>query len=154
VPDPDLANATRLTFEYASTAAGTALAATREQFPGIDDLCLSDRTFWAINKTSWPADGHNRLPPPLALLETGRTYVFELFNASKQFHPIHIHGHTFTVLSSTKQDLPRHLADTVLLVPRERLEVAFVADNPGDWMFHCHLIEHQETGMMGYVRVA
>jgi FtsP/CotA-like multicopper oxidase with cupredoxin domain len=154
VPEPDLANATRLTFEYASTAAGTALAATREQFPGIDDLCLSDRTFWAINKTSWPADGHNRLPPPLALLETGRTYVLELFNASKQFHPIHIHGHTFTVLSSTKQDLPRHLADTVLLVPRERLEVAFVADNPGDWMFHCHLIEHQETGMMGYVRVA
>ena len=30
--------------------------------------------------------------------------------------------------------------------------MAFVADNPGDWMFHCHIIEHQESGMMGYVQ--
>jgi len=35
----------------------------------------------------------------------------------------------------------------------EQAEAAFVADNPGDWMFHCHIIEHQETGMMGYLRV-
>jgi Multicopper oxidase len=28
------------------------------------------------------------------------------------------------------------------------------ADNPGDWMFHCHIIEHQETGVMSYIRVA
>jgi hypothetical protein len=94
------------------------------------------------------------LPAPLAMLRRGRSYVFELSNISKQFHPIHIHGHSFTVLSSNKAALPRHFADTVLLAPRERVEVAFVADNPGDWMFHCHLIEHQETGMMGYVRVA
>jgi FtsP/CotA-like multicopper oxidase with cupredoxin domain len=47
-----------------------------------------------------------------------------------------------------------HWADTVLLGPKDQVEVAFVADNPGDWMLHCHIIEHQETGMMGYVRVA
>jgi FtsP/CotA-like multicopper oxidase with cupredoxin domain len=152
IPEPDLADATRLAFEYSSTAAGAAFTPGPDA-PFVDDLCLSDRTFWAVNKQSWPADGHNRLPPPLAMLESGRTYVFELTNTSKQFHPIHIHGHTFTVLSSNRQTLPRHLADTVLLVPRERLEVAFVAGSPGDWMFHCHLIEHQETGMMGYVRV-
>jgi FtsP/CotA-like multicopper oxidase with cupredoxin domain len=33
------------------------------------------------------------------------------------------------------------------------VDVAFVADNPGRWMFHCHVIEHQETGMMGYIEV-
>ena len=46
-----------------------------------------------------------------------------------------------------------HHADTVLLEPKERLRVAIKADNPGDWMFHCHIIEHQDTGMMGYIRV-
>jgi FtsP/CotA-like multicopper oxidase with cupredoxin domain len=47
-----------------------------------------------------------------------------------------------------------HYTDTVLLLPDEQADVAFVADNPGDWMLHCHIIEHQETGMMGYLRVA
>ncbi|MBV2185362.1 MAG: multicopper oxidase domain-containing protein, partial [Rhizobium sp.] len=31
--------------------------------------------------------------------------------------------------------------------------LAVVADNPGDWVFHCHIIEHQKTGMTGYVRI-
>jgi FtsP/CotA-like multicopper oxidase with cupredoxin domain len=45
-----------------------------------------------------------------------------------------------------------HCADTVLVTPKERVEIAFVA-SPGDWMFHCHILEHIETGMMGYIRV-
>jgi FtsP/CotA-like multicopper oxidase with cupredoxin domain len=44
--------------------------------------------------------------------------------------------------------------DTALMAPRERVRVAFVADNPGDWMLHCHVLEHQQGGMMGIVRVA
>ena len=43
--------------------------------------------------------------------------------------------------------------DTVLMSPRERIEIAFVADNPGDWMFHCHIAEQLAGGMMGIVRV-
>ena len=50
--------------------------------------------------------------------------------------------------------VPPFWADTVLLGPKDRIEIAFVADNPGDWMLHCHIIEHQETGMMAYYRVA
>ena len=37
----------------------------------------------------------------------------------------------------------------MLIPPRERAEIAFVADNPGDWMIHCHVLEHQEGGMTG-----
>ena len=37
----------------------------------------------------------------------------------------------------------RELQDTVLVSPREKVEIAFVADNPGGWMFHCHVLEHQ-----------
>jgi FtsP/CotA-like multicopper oxidase with cupredoxin domain len=39
------------------------------------------------------------------------------------------------------------------MAPEERVEIAFVADNPGDWMFHCHILEHQAAGMMGIIRV-
>ena len=42
----------------------------------------------------------------------------------------------------------------MLLSPREKVEIAFVADNPGDWMFHCHVLEHQAGGMMAVFRVA
>lgn len=38
-------------------------------------------------------------------------------------------------------------------VPDETVEIALVADNPGDWMFHCHILEHQAAGMMGTIRV-
>jgi FtsP/CotA-like multicopper oxidase with cupredoxin domain len=48
----------------------------------------------------------------------------------------------------------RELLDTVLLDPDSRAEIAFVADNPGDWMLHCHVLEHQAAGMMATVRVA
>ena len=88
-----------------------------------------------------------------AVLRRGRSSIFELENATQHKHPIHIHGHSFTVIASNRRDLPVHHADTVLLGPRERVEAALVAGEPGDWMFHCHIIEHQESGMMGYVRV-
>jgi FtsP/CotA-like multicopper oxidase with cupredoxin domain len=97
-------------------------------------------------------EGH--LPPPLARFGKGQTIVAEVINATPHPHPIHLHGHTFKVLSSNKGDVLPHFADTALVKPKERLKIAFVADNPGAWMLHCHIIEHQETGMMGYVLVA
>jgi FtsP/CotA-like multicopper oxidase with cupredoxin domain len=42
----------------------------------------------------------------------------------------------------------------VLLSLREEVEIAFVADIPGDWMFHCHVLEHKAGGMMAVFRVA
>jgi FtsP/CotA-like multicopper oxidase with cupredoxin domain len=40
------------------------------------------------------------------------------------------------------------------MAPHETVDIAFVADNRGDWMFHCHILEHQAAGMMGVIRVA
>jgi len=155
IAEPRLADAERLPFVFArSTDFGAA--------PSIDDpvaaaalgsLCLSSNDFWGINGRAWPSADHSRIPAPLAVLPRDRTYVFSLKNGSQLLHPIHIHGHTFKVLRSDRRRLPVHFADTVVLTPDETIEVAFVADNPGKWMFHCHIIEHQETGMMGYVQV-
>ena len=43
--------------------------------------------------------------------------------------------------------------DTLLVQPGETVEVAFVADNPGNWLLHCHMVEHAAAGMMTWLRV-
>ena len=154
VPVPDLSTATRLAFRF-SAAEGTAeaLAAAGSLGIPLDSLCLSSRAFWTINGKPWPTADHNRMPPPLATLERGKTYLFELQNDSLFAHPVHIHGYFFTVLNSSKRTFPSHHADTYLLEPGETAYAAIVADNPGKWMLHCHIIEHQENGMMAYLQV-
>jgi FtsP/CotA-like multicopper oxidase with cupredoxin domain len=153
--EADLAKAERITLAFSATATGQGLAALPD-LPGFEmgKLCISSRTFWAINKQAWSSVDHKNLGPPLAKLKAGQSYIFELQNLTPHAHPIHIHGHTFEVLNSNLRKLQAFRADTVLLLPKERIEVALVAGSPGKWMFHCHILEHQETGMMGYVDVS
>jgi len=160
IPEPRMKGAERLTFAFATASKQkSALAVSADDGDPLaaamlDSLCAASTVNWSINREAWPAGDHSQVPKPLALLREGRTYVAELSNETPHVHPIHLHGFTFKVLGSTKRDLPVHFADTVLLTPNERITIAFVADRPGDWMIHCHLIEHQETGMMGYLKVA
>ncbi|AXX61249.1 multicopper oxidase family protein [Vibrio vulnificus] len=111
-------------------------------------------TFWLVNKRAWEGMSQDSIPAPLATLERGRTYIFNLKNVTQYHHPIHLHGHTFTVLELNGQTLaePFH-TDTVLLGKNGSAKAAFVADNPGRWMYHCHVIEHMKTGLMGYIEV-
>ena len=109
--------------------------------------------FWTLNGK--PVRHAHHDATPLLSLKLGRSYVVELVNETSWHHPIHLHGHVFRVLSKNgKEVLPAQWADTVLLDPDSRAEIAFVADNPGDWMLHCHVLEHQATGMSAFVRVA
>jgi FtsP/CotA-like multicopper oxidase with cupredoxin domain len=96
----------------------------------------------------------DNIPAPLATLDLGKTYTFNLKNVTQYHHPIHIHGHTFTVLEldGRKVAEPFHTG-TVLLGKNGSAKAAFVADNPGRWMYHCHVIEHMKTGLMGYIEV-
>jgi FtsP/CotA-like multicopper oxidase with cupredoxin domain len=105
---------------------------------------------WTLNGQSVTSHHH----APLLTLRRGRSYIFAMNNDTAWHHPMHLHGMTFRVLSRNGQPVPHgEWRDTTLLDPRERVEIAFVADNPGDWMFHCHILEHQEAGMMGTIRV-
>jgi FtsP/CotA-like multicopper oxidase with cupredoxin domain len=109
--------------------------------------------FWTVNGK--PVADHAHHGAPLLTLARGRSYRIELVNATSWHHPIHLHGHVFRVLTREgKEVLPAQWADTVLLDPDTHTEIALVADNPGDWMLHCHVLEHQATGMMGVVRVS
>lgn len=109
---------------------------------------------WAVNGAAGSC-GTGQPFDPLLWLKLGRSYVLRLVNDTAWPHPIHLHGHTFRVVMRNDRPAPhREWLDTVLLMPRESAEIAFVADNPGDWMFHCHVLEHQDTGMMACLRVA
>jgi len=142
LPEPDLAAAERHRIVFGGGMMG-AMPSQREH----------RGQFWTVNGK--PVPEHDHRYPPLLTLARGRSCVLELVNETSWHHPIHLHGHVFRVLTRDGKPNPlREWRDTVLLDPDSRAEIAFVADNPGDWMFHCHVLEHQATGMMAVVRVA
>ncbi|MBJ7538765.1 multicopper oxidase family protein [Marinomonas sp. C1424] len=143
IPAPDLDNAETVKFAFEWNANIT---------PIKKDGKVS-YNFWAMNRRSWEGMSKGHIPAPLATLERGKTYIFELSNLTQYHHPIHIHGHTFTVLHSNKKDIIPFHSDTVLLGKNEIVTAALVADNPGRWMYHCHIIEHLKTGFMSYIEV-
>lgn len=105
---------------------------------------------WAINGVA--AKGH--VHEPLITLKRDRPCILELVNDTMWHHPVHLHGHSFRVITRDGQPTQyREWQDTVLLSRQARAEIAFLADNPGDWMIHCHILEHQAGGMMGVIRV-
>lgn len=138
VPEPDIARAEPYFFSFEWDAA------TDEQGRAL---------FWNIKgpKAQRPAFCTNA--NLLATLERGKSYVFSLRNNTQYPHPIHLHGHAFKVLDSNKRPLMPHYADTVVLQDHEQIRIAFVADNPGAWMFHCHVIEHMAQGLAGMLAV-
>lgn len=109
--------------------------------------------FWTINRRAWGGMSANNIPAPLAELDLGKTYIFDLKNNTPHMHPIHMHGVMFKVMKSNKKKIDPFFTDTVLMEKNERVQIAFVADNPGRWMYHCHVIEHMKTGLMGYVTI-
>ena len=129
---------------------------------GMGGMCMGgmgragagDFAAWAINGVSMTGDGHAGMAA-LRTLARGRTYRLRLGNATPWWHPVHLHGHSFLLLARDGLAVPhRQWADTALIAPHETVEAAFVADNPGDWMIHCHILEHQASGMMAVLRVA
>ncbi|MFY0311983.1 multicopper oxidase family protein [Leisingera sp. D0M16] len=144
VSRPDLANAEVHDFVFGWTPEGG---------PPNDGYYGSmGYSFWSINRTPWAGDAAKGTGP-LATLERGKSYVLRLRNESPNLHPIHLHGLAFVPIRSNLRKLPPLVTDTMLLLKDEVAEIALVADNPGDWAFHCHVIEHQKTGLAGYIRV-
>jgi FtsP/CotA-like multicopper oxidase with cupredoxin domain len=144
IATPDIASAERIAIDVSATAEHTA----------VESICGSlGYTFWAINKVAWQGDTPDPVAP-LAELKLGRSYVFEVANRTPHAHPIHLHGLTFQIIASNKRTFLPPPTDTILLQPDEQADLALVADNPGDWLLHCHIIEHQKTGMTSYLRIA
>ncbi|MGY4285142.1 FtsP/CotA-like multicopper oxidase with cupredoxin domain [Bradyrhizobium sp. LM2.7] len=121
---------------------------------GMDGMSGMSHGTWAINGMSMTGDGQAGMAP-VVTLERDRSYIVTLRNDTAWWHPMHLHGHSFRVLSRNGLSVPhRQWADTVLIPPKETADIGFVASNPGDWMLHCHVTDHQVSGMMAILRIA
>lgn len=78
-------------------------------------------------------------------IEAGERIRLRMANKSMMFHPMHVHGHTFAVVNGSRPGIRK---DTVNVLPMQQLEVDLQADNPGQWLTHCHNAYHAELGMM------
>lgn len=100
----------------------------------------------------WAFNGVAGMPEaPLAEISRGETVKIEVVNRTGWPHAMHLHGHHFQALDGTGGLGP--LRDTLLIDANKRTEIAFVADNPGDWLFHCHMLEHTAGGMATWLHV-
>jgi FtsP/CotA-like multicopper oxidase with cupredoxin domain len=100
---------------------------------------------WMINGETW----ENHAP---LLVKQGERVALDIFNHSMMAHPMHLHGHHFQVLAINGHPLSGAMRDTVLVPPMALMRIAFDADNPGRWLFHCHNLYHMAAGMMTELR--
>jgi len=91
---------------------------------------------WGINGKKFGQD----TPTPVS---QGQRLRMRMTNMTMMAHPMHVHGHTWSLPASGGLR-----KDTVLVLPMQTIEADLQADNPGTWMFHCHNIYHAELGMM------
>lgn len=94
---------------------------------------------WAIN--GQPYDSRE----PIGITQGAKT-TLNFTNTTMMWHPMHLHGHTFQIIRADGS--PGARKDTAIVLPRQNVGVALVADNPGIWMLHCHNTYHQAAGMM------
>jgi FtsP/CotA-like multicopper oxidase with cupredoxin domain len=100
---------------------------------------------WAINGASWPD-----IEP--IKVQKGKRYRLTFQNTSGDQHPMHLHRHTFEVVSIGDKNISGLKKDVVNVMPLDTVAVDFVADNPGDTLMHCHMQLHMDFGFMQLIR--
>ena len=147
---PDTSKARIVDIHMQGGAMGNLTSAVFEgEERSLRDLAMNDQKFWAFNGQ---VGGYDHL---LADLNRGDVTVLRVFNDTRWEHTMHLHGHHFWVNSREFRTAERPvLRDTYLMAPGETAELVFVADNPGLWLFHCHMLEHHAGGMGGVIAIS
>ena len=104
------------------------------------------RLWWSIN-------GHLFPDVPMFLVDEGDVVRVRIENHSGEVHPMHLHGHHAVVLSrdgGAATGSPWWV-DSLDVENGETYEIAFVADNPGIWMDHCHNLTHAAQGLVAHL---
>ena len=100
----------------------------------------------------WGLNGVSGLPEaPWLRVERGQTVRIRIDNQTAFPHGMHLHGHHFHEVAA--DGTPGPLRDTTLLQRQERRDILCVFDNPGKWLLHCHMLEHQASGMKTWIEV-
>jgi len=85
-------------------------------------------------------------------VKTGERVLIRLINTGVGNHPMHLHGHDYYIVAkdgNAIKDPP--LINTLDIAPGETYDMSLVANNPGSWLYHCHILPHAEgpDGMFG-----
>jgi FtsP/CotA-like multicopper oxidase with cupredoxin domain len=144
----DFANALRVDVPLAGSDVHEAPPANARP-PAGHETTHGGKAIWTMAGKA--GSGHDG--PPLFKAKRGRTVMLAFANRSKFFHAMHTHGHHFRLLDSLDDGWKPFWLDTVLVPPDTTVRIAFVADNPGKWMLHCHRLEHSESGMAAWFEV-
>ena len=130
-------------------AAGAAAAPADETFEmtfAKENAAEEGFNRWTINGAAFPMD-RDKAPASFRLTR-GKRYRIRMRNESDDIHPIHLHRHTFELVSIGGKPTGGILKDVVMLDGYQEAEVQFVADNPGLTLFHCHQQLHMDFGFM------
>lgn len=143
--------------------AGPALALPPVSPPGltVDDLTPSERLVLSEDEGAPGQDpqffiNDQRFPDGVSLQGAqDEVAVWTIHNDSEMDHPFHLHGMLFSVLD-VDGVAPAHAGwkDTVNVPQQSTLRFAVRYGSPGEWMFHCHILEHAERGMMSSIRIS
>ena len=115
----------------------------------IRHLARFEKKVWAFNGIVGTYEHE------LGEVKRGDIVILDVFNDTAWPHAMHLHGHDFWIRSS-KQLNDHHVdvkRDTYLMDPKEKAELIFLADNPGQWLLHCHMLEHMASGMGAVISV-
>lgn len=150
IPEPDLANAIEQEVIIAGGAmGGLQRAKFNGQWVGLREIAQQGYV-WAINDVV----GNKLEMPPLIDTKKGQSVRLTIRNETAFPHPMHLHGHHLKLLSIDGAAVPEpRWLDSPLIMPKQAMEFAFVADNPGKWLFHCHALEHHAAGLGALVQI-
>jgi FtsP/CotA-like multicopper oxidase with cupredoxin domain len=102
--------------------------------------------WWTVNGRMWP-------DVPMYVVAEGDVVRMRIHNGSGESHPMHLHGHHAVVLSRDGEAATGSpvWVDSLEVLKDETYEIAFVADNPGVWMDHCHNLPHAAEGLVAHL---
>lgn len=101
----------------------------------------------------WSINGHLFPNIPMYVVREGDVVVMHIENRSGEVHPMHLHGHHVVVLARNGVGATGSpwWVDSLNVLARESYDIAFVANNPGIWMDHCHNLKHAAQGMIAHL---
>lgn len=131
--------------------AGRGSITLQSHFDVTATLVLNNKIGSSLGRMGMTYSINGKIFPNTAMLmvKEGQLVKIHFDNQSDLYHPMHLHGHSFLVLARNGTPLagsPVRL-DTILLPPHTTYDIAFVANNPGLWMLHCHNLFHANWGM-------
>ncbi|MFC4598785.1 multicopper oxidase family protein [Cohnella hongkongensis] len=118
---------------------------------------ILDQTYFGVYNgeagQQWIMNGKTFPDTPTLMVREGDLVKTLFVNRSFADHPMHLHGHHVQVIRKNGQPISGSplVLDTVNIGPGETIEVAFLANNPGLWMDHCHNLDHAQKGMTMHV---